>query len=139
VEVFGRPVVIVLGSEAEAEALGWQLAEAVNRGWTVRGVHPPLLLLSLADSVSRAACPAGQDPSRNARKFRDGRPVKSSGQPEKMLAAKEAASRANVSEEWMRKCFREHALHGTRGARGAWFVGEREFATWMDSRNRKVE
>jgi hypothetical protein len=58
VDVFGRPVVVVLGSDAETEALGRQLAEAVNCGWTARGVPPPLLLLNLAPSPAAAQAPA---------------------------------------------------------------------------------
>jgi hypothetical protein len=84
-EVFGRPVVIVL-SRAEAEALGRQLGAAVYRGWTRNRTPAPQLLLDLAGTLSRAGCPAGQDPSRNTRKFRDGPPVKSSGQPEIKLS-----------------------------------------------------
>src|SRR5207302_3963697 len=102
-------------------ALGDMLVTAIRLGWVARGQMPPRLLRAFADEVSHAA--------RSSARFRDDAQVSAgngtarfrsepfppfSEQPVR-LTVREAATLAEVSEGYMRRCCRRGDVTASQG------------------------
>lgn len=138
-EVHRRRVIFAF-EEEEIGDLARQLVEAVRRGWGVRQVPPPVLLLRLSDEANDAAratgvsgISAGYGAARNSPRLRVEASVPLSGQPV-WLTPKEVADQAKVSAAYVRELCRERVL-GTRDEiRKVWRIDSREAEAWMRSR-----
>lgn len=143
-EVHRRRVVFAF-DEAEVPDLARQLVEAIRRGWVVRRVPPPVLLLRLSDEASKAGREtglssgfAGQGAARNLPGLRGGASVPSCDQPVQVLSPREVAARAGVSAAYVRELCRKRVFGTWDEIREVWRIDSRAAAAWMDSRSRKA-
>lgn len=142
-EISARGVVVTL-SEGDAASLAVQLSQCIQIAYNARGIHPPRLLLYLADEVNRAArsfADVRADAQVRTRselaQFRAEPFPSSCGEPV-WLSADEAARIAEVSVQTMRKCLREGDPQGSRGGhRSAWRVEASELARWLSWRRKE--
>lgn len=65
-----------------------------------------------------------------------GNPASLAGSDAEWLTTTQAAAKAKVSEGYMRRCCREGTVLAKPSARGAWLVDTRQFAAWLDDRER---